>query len=128
MNKNINRKILYVDDEEINLKLFDLTFRNDFKIITAVSGEEGLELLKNDTGIDLIISDLRMPRMNGLDLVKEIKRLYAEKVCMLLTGYVESEVILEGFNKDLIFRYITKPWKKADIVSAIEAAYAKMGH
>ena len=120
------RKILYVDDEEINLKLFDLTFKDDFKIITAISGEQGLDLLTANTDVDLIISDLRMPQMNGLEFVKEIKRLYPDKICMLLTGYVESDVILEGFNKDLIFRYITKPWKKVDVVGAIDAAFAKL--
>lgn len=124
-NLNTHKKILYVDDEEINLKLFDLSFRSDFEIITALSGEEGLEILESNTEIHLVISDLRMPGMDGLKFIKELKLRKPTRMCMLLTGFVESEVMLEGFNKDLIFRYLTKPWKKETLFEAIEEAFRR---
>ena len=117
------KKILYVDDEEINLKLFDLTFKKDFEIITALSGEEGLEIIERNPEIAVVISDLRMPGLNGLDFIKELKIRTPGKHCMLLTGFVDSDVILEGFNKDLIFRYLTKPWKKSDVYEAINSTF-----
>jgi two-component system response regulator (stage 0 sporulation protein F) len=115
-------RILYVDDEAINLELFQLTFMDEIEVITAESAEEGLRLLAMNPDIHVIISDLKMPVMNGLDFIKEIKRQYQDKVCMLLTGFLESEVLLEGFNKELIFRYIMKPWKRDELDQAIRDA------
>jgi response regulator RpfG family c-di-GMP phosphodiesterase len=115
-------KILYVDDEEINLELFELTFMNDFQVITAESAEEGLKLLKGNPDIHVVISDLKMPVMNGLDFIKEVKRNSPEKVCMLLTGFMESEIMLEGFNKELIFRYLMKPWDRDELYDTLQEA------
>lgn len=115
-------RILYVDDEEINLELLQLTFMNELEIITASSGKEGLEILKINPDIQVIISDLKMPVMNGLDFIKEIKKSSQEKVCMLLTGFLESDIMLEGFNEELIFRYLTKPWRKEELLNTINDA------
>lgn len=115
-------KILYVDDEVINLELLQLTFMNDFKVITAASAKAGLELLELNSDIHVVISDLKMPVMNGLDFIKVVKQNFKEKVCMLLTGYMESDVMLEGFNKELIFRYLMKPWNKEELENTIREA------
>ena len=115
-------RILYVDDEAINLELLQLTFMDEFDVITAESAEEGLRLLALNPDIHVIVSDLKMPVMNGLDFIKEIKQQYQDKVCMLLTGFLESDVLLEGFNKELIFRYIMKPWKRDELGQAIHDA------
>ena len=120
------RKILYVDDELINLELFRVTFRKEYEIFTSLSANKGLEILESDPAIGLIISDLKMPQMNGLEFIKTIKNRYPDKVCILLTGYLEPEVMLEGFNKELIFRYIMKPWKKNDLKEIIEEAFNKI--
>jgi len=69
-----------------------------------------------------VISDLKMPEMNGLDFIKEIKERNKEKVCMLLTGFMESEIMMEGFNKELIFRYMMKPWCKIELLDSIREA------
>lgn len=114
--------ILYVDDEVINLELLQLTFMNEFKVITAESAREGLKLLALNPDIHVIISDLKMPDMNGLDFIKEVKRKHPEKVCMLLTGFMESEIMLEGFNKELIFRYLMKPWDKEELAETVKDA------
>lgn len=120
------RKVLYVDDEPINLELLKITFLHEFNIITATSAADGLSVLEKDPGIQVIISDLKMPFMNGLDFIKEIKKNDKHKVCMLLTGYMETEVMLEGFNKDLIFRYIIKPWDREDVRKIIQEAFRRL--
>ncbi|MEA3461569.1 MAG: response regulator [Bacteroidota bacterium] len=112
-------EILYVDDEVINLELLQLTFMSDFKVITAASAKEGLNLLELHPEIHVVISDLKMPEMNGLDFIKVVKQNFKEKICMLLTGYMESEVMMEGFNKELIFRYLMKPWNKDELKETI---------
>ena len=118
-------RILYVDDEEINLELLQLTFMNDLDVVTATSAKEGLEILDADPDIDVIITDLKMPVMNGLDFIKEIKQRDQEKVCMILTGFMESEIILEGFNRGLISKYLMKPWKKDELMNAIQEAFIR---
>ena len=115
-------KILYVDDEAINLELLQLTFMKEFTVITAESAREGLKLLALNPDIHVIISDLKMPIMNGLDFIKEVKGMHPEKVCMLLTGFMESEIMLEGFNKELIFRYLVKPWGKDELEETVKEA------
>ena len=118
-------RILYVDDESINLELLQLTFMDELQVLTALSAKEGLEILEAHPDIHVIISDLKMPVMNGLDFIKEIKRRYQEKVCMLLTGFMESEIMLEGFNKELIFRYMMKPWKREELLGNIKEAFKR---
>lgn len=120
------RKILYVDDEEINIKLFDLSMRREFDIITAESAKRGLELLEEDSQIKVVISDLKMPDMDGFEFIKRIKKGNNNIICILLTGYIESEVMLEGFNKEYIFRYLVKPWNKNQLISAIKEAFEKL--
>ncbi len=112
-------RILYVDDEEINLELLQLTFMDELEVVTARSAKEGLKILDINRDIQVIISDLKMPVMNGLDFIKEIKKESPERVCMLLTGFMESEIMMEGFNKELIFRYIMKPWKREVLMESI---------
>ena len=56
---------------------------------------------------------------------KEVKKNDPEKVCMLLTGYMESDVMLEGFNKELIFRYLMKPWSKDELEGTIREALSR---
>jgi len=116
-------KVLYVDDEPINLELLQLTFMNELEVVTATSAREGLEILDSQPEIHVIISDLKMPEMNGLDFIKEIKKKNRKKVCMLLTGFMESEIMLEGFNKELIFRYVMKPWNRDELIETIKEAF-----
>ena len=116
-------KVLYVDDEPINLELLQLTFMNELEVVTATSAREGLEILDSQPEIHVIISDLKMPEMNGLDFIKEIKKKNRKKVCMLLTGFMESEIMLEGFNKELIFRYLMKPWNRDELIETIKEAF-----
>jgi CheY-like chemotaxis protein len=118
-------KVLYVDDEPINLELLQLTFMNELEVVTATSAREGLEILESQPEIRVIISDLKMPVMNGLDFIKEIKKRNQKKVCMLLTGFIESEIMLEGFNKELIFRYLMKPWKRDELMETIKEAFSR---
>ena len=115
-------KILYVDDEVINLELFQLTFMKEFTVFIAGSALEGMQLIAQNPDIHVVISDLKMPVKNGLDFIKEVKASYPEKVCMLLTGFIESEIMLEGFNKELIFRYLMKPWSRDEVGETIREA------
>ncbi len=118
------KNIIYVDDEPINLELFKINFKHDYQVSTALSAVEGLKIIE-EQNIMVVISDLRMPEMNGLEFIEHIKGRWPHKVCMLLTAYIESDVMLKAINQELIFRYITKPWRKDEVHRIIEAAFAK---
>lgn len=118
------KKILYVDDEKINLELFKINFRNDYEVFLADSALKGLDIIKQHD-IMVVVSDLKMPQMNGLDFIERIKAELPSKVCILLTAFMESDVMFKAFNKELIFRYIMKPWRRDELKEVIELALKK---
>jgi len=113
--------ILYVDDEEQNLISFKATFRRDYKIYTAKSGIEGIEMIRNNK-INLIITDQRMPEMTGIQFLEKIIPEYPETIRMILTGFSDIEVIIDAINTGRIFRYISKPWDHNELKMTIENA------
>lgn len=113
--------VLYVDDETNNLISFKATFRRDYKIFTANSGAEGLEVIRNNE-IHLIISDQRMPGMTGVQFLEKICVEFPDAVRMILTGFSDVEAIIDAINTGRVFRYITKPWNETELRMAIENA------
>lgn len=120
----MEKTILYVDDEPINVELFRLNFEKEYNVFTALSAIDGIELMK-DENIYVIISDLKMPVMNGMEFIEEIKSISPEKVCIILTAYTEPDIIIKGLNEETVFRYMVKPWKKKDLKKAIEDAFTR---
>lgn len=113
------KQILFVDDEEINLELFKLSFSGTFNIFTANSARVGLEILRvND--IPIIITDYNMPEMNGLKFIEEIKQSSPDRVCIIVSGFTDN---ISRKNKDLVFGLIQKPWKKNQIHNLIKSGF-----
>ena len=113
--------ILYVDDESQNLVSFKATFRREYKIYTAQSGQEGVDIMRTQD-IHLIISDQRMPEMTGVQFLERIRSEYPEAIRMILTGFSDVEAIIDAINNGRVFRYITKPWNETELRMAIENA------
>lgn len=118
----VAKKVLYVDDEFVNLQLFKFNFQKDFELYLASSGKEALELIKKE-GIRVIITDLKMPEMNGIELVKYIKSEFDDKICMMLSAYYISEAIDMGLKETLIHKYIVKPWNKKEIIQCLNEVF-----
>lgn len=117
-------KILCVDDEENVLKAIKrLFFDEDYEILTASSGQEGLDILKNEN-IQIIISDYRMPGMSGVEFLKEVRKNWPETVRIVLSGYADISSIVMAINEGEIYKFIPKPWNdtelKITILNAIE--------
>ncbi len=110
--------ILYVDDEPENITVFKATFKRKFKIITALSGTEGLELLK-EHDVQLIISDQKMPEMTGVEFFQKSIETVPDTPRILLTGYTDIESLIDAINKGYIFQYVSKPWKFEDLQMVI---------
>ncbi len=114
-------KILYVDDEEHNLISFKASFRREYQIYTATSGEEGLEIVRNQP-IDLIITDQRMPKMTGIQFLERTLPEYPDTIRIILTGFSDVEAIIGAINSGRVFRYITKPWDETELRMTLENA------
>jgi sigma-B regulation protein RsbU (phosphoserine phosphatase) len=113
--------ILYIDDEEQNLTSFKSTFRRDYRIHVAASGEQALEIMENHN-IQLVITDQRMPDMTGIDFLEKIVPLYPDCMRMIMTGYSDMEAVIQAINKGNIYRYISKPWNREDLKISIDSA------
>ncbi len=114
-------QILYVDDEQHNLITFKATFRRKYKVHTASSGAEGLQLLRKHD-ISMVISDQRMPGMTGVAFLEQVALECPDVIRIILTGYSDVEAIINAINKGEIFRYITKPWSEQELQMTIENA------
>jgi response regulator RpfG family c-di-GMP phosphodiesterase len=114
--------LLFVDDEANILSALKRLFRpHGYRIFTAGGGAEGLEIMARET-IDLVVSDMRMPEMNGAQFLEQVTLKWPETVRILLTGYAEIGATIDAINKGQIYRYISKPWEDNDIVIAVKHA------
>lgn len=103
--------ILFVDDEEKTLKYFSRIFSNDFRILTSTNVENAIQIIEQQAGeIAILITDQRMPKRKGVDLLKFTRDNYPHIVRMLTTAYTDLDSAIEAVNAGEIFRYITKPW------------------
>ncbi|HVS17515.1 MAG TPA: sigma-54 dependent transcriptional regulator [Planctomycetota bacterium] len=113
--------ILVVDDESDNLDAFRFNFKRVFQILTAGSGEEALQLLR-EHDVAVLVSDQRMPKMTGLELVREAKKVRPDAVGILLTAYQDTDVLIESINLGHVYRYITKPWDSKEVKGVLTQA------
>lgn len=107
--ETVTEKILFVDDEPAILKSMLRQLRGRFDVRAAESGKEALQRLKEEGPFAVIVSDMRMPDMNGIDLMKLVKDLYPHTVRLILTGCADQKTAMEAVNTGQIFRFLTKP-------------------
>ena len=114
--------ILCVDDEPNILSSLKRLFRaKGFQVRVAESGQAGLALLACEA-VDLVISDMRMPEMDGTQFLAQVRVRWPDTVRLLLTGYSDVNSIIDAINRGEIFRYIAKPWDDNDIVLIVRQA------
>jgi response regulator RpfG family c-di-GMP phosphodiesterase len=115
-------RILCVDDEPSILSALRRLLRTQrYDVLTAGSGRDALEILATQP-VDLVISDMRMPEMDGAQLLERIRAEWPDTVRLLLTGYADIQSILSAINRGEILRYITKPWDDNDILLIVRHA------
>jgi PAS domain S-box-containing protein len=115
-------KVLYVDDEEGNLLAFRAGFRREFDVTTAKSGSEALDLLERESP-HVVVSDQRMPHMNGTEFLARVRERWPRIVRIMLTGFSDMESVVDAVNRGGIHAYITKPWDEVDLRLRIQQAY-----
>jgi len=118
----MTEKILLVDDEPNVLQSMRRQLRKRFEITTAESGDEALLILKDKGPFAVIVSDMRMPGMNGVQLLSTVKDSFPDTVRMMLTGNADQETASEAVNAGQIFRFLTKPCSTAVLATSLALA------
>ena len=109
------RRILYVDDEKNNLDSFRAIFRREFDVYTALSADEGLDIIRQNTEFPIILSDQRMPNKTGVEFFEEVEKICPDSLRILITGYTDVEATISAINQGKIFYYIAKPWDVEEV-------------
>ncbi|MDA8169563.1 MAG: ATPase, T2SS/T4P/T4SS family [Nitrospiraceae bacterium] len=114
--------VLFVDDEDNVLNaLKRIFFEENYNILTAGSGEEALRIMEKNT-VHLVVSDHRMPGMQGSELLAEIKGRWPETIRIMLTGYADIQAIMGAVNEGAVYKFITKPWNDDDLRLTVSIA------
>ncbi len=117
-------QLLIVDDEEEILKSLKRQFRRDYDVFLAGSADEGYRIMM-ETPIQVIISDQRMPVMNGEEFFRKIKNEFPDAMRLLLTGYADIQAVISAINDGNIFRYIPKPWDPTELDTIVREAFER---
>jgi FixJ family two-component response regulator len=113
-------KILFVDDESDVLDAYQRLLRHLFQVSGALGGEQGLTLMQSAGPFAVVISDMRMPGMNGAQFLAQVRERAPNTVRMLLTGHADLEMAIEAVNEGKIFQFLTKPCEREILVKAIQ--------
>ena len=113
-------RILCVDDEPGVLSAVSRCFmETPYEVLTALSGNEGLELLRQVGPVDLVISDFRMPGMNGVEFLQQVMKRWPATRRVILSAYTDSEILLAAVNEGRVHRFFTKPWSNERLLSEV---------
>jgi formate hydrogenlyase transcriptional activator len=112
--------ILYLDDEEENLEIFQINFRHYFNVILSSTVSQAINFLQN-TPIEVIIVDYKMPEQNGVEFLTKITADYPDIVKIILTAFDQPSIIINSINKARVFGFVTKPWDKEELRSLIDS-------
>ena len=118
----IPEKILFVDDEQDILSSFKRQFRKKADIHTAISGQEALDLMDKEDEFAVIISDMRMPNMDGAEFLEKAKNKSPNTVRILLTGQTDLNSAISAVNQGQIYRFLSKPCPQEDLQNTLKNA------
>lgn len=113
--------LLVVDDEpDVCDSIHDL-FRRDFRVLKARSADEGCRLMQEHE-IHIVLTDQRMPRISGVEMLARVRQGHPQAIRMLFTGYADLEAIIAAINHGHIYKFIRKPWQPEELQAAIHEA------
>ena len=115
-------KILYVDDEPTNLINFRINVGDAYQVLLAPSGTQGLELVRANPDLAVIVADQRMPGMSGVEFLVKVMHLYPDMVRIMLTAYVDVDDLIDSINRAQVYHYIRKPWLESEMMHILGLA------
>jgi response regulator RpfG family c-di-GMP phosphodiesterase len=121
----MKEKILFVDDDANILDAFKRQLRYEYDVEVAYTGMEGLVLIETNGPFSVIVSDLHMPGMNGIDFLSEVRDIAPTSVRMILTGNADLGTAIDAVNDGYIFRFLIKPCSPETLIKALEGGVAQ---
>jgi two-component system NtrC family sensor kinase len=116
-------RILLVDDEQSVLNALNRFFRrNDYDVQICTSAQEALKLMEDSEPFHLVISDYRMPDMNGVEFLSIVRSRWPETVRIVLSGFADYSAIIDATNKGNIYKFISKPWDEEYLLNSVKEA------
>lgn len=125
MDTEMKPKLLCVDDDQDNLIAVQAILEDDFQVFPFRNAKSALEHLQQDSDFAIILSDQRMPEMNGVEFLEETLKISNKPIRILFTGYSDAESAIEAINRAHIYRYLSKPWAPTDLILTLKEAYQK---
>jgi DNA-binding NtrC family response regulator len=114
--------ILIVDDERGVLEIFaDMLLTQQYTVLTAETAEKALSIMV-DRQVDVVITDERMPGMSGNDLLRIIRLNYPDTIPIMISGYADIQTTIRAINVGQVYKFFTKPVRKADLISSVRKA------
>ena len=117
----MSQKILLVDDDPNILQGFKRQLRKQFQIETALGGKEGLEAVVKSGPFAVIVSDMQMPEMDGIQFLNAVRQVAPDSVRVMLTGNADQKTATDAVNDGHIFRFLTKPCSPEAFSKSLEA-------
>lgn len=114
-------KIAFIDDEDRILRSLKMHFRATHDVFTTTEPDELLDYVQHND-VQVVISDQRMPKKLGVDVLKDVKAVSPHTIRILLTGYADLNAVINSINEGEIFRYITKPWQTDELKNIVNQA------
>ncbi len=116
-------KILLVDDDENILEGYKRSLYKNYDVITAGSGQEGIGKIKSQNDFTIVVSDFRMPGINGVEFLSEVKKICPDTIRVLLTGFADAQTTITAVNEGNIFRLLTKPCSQEHLLTTLADAH-----
>jgi response regulator RpfG family c-di-GMP phosphodiesterase len=118
----MNNKVLLVDDDLSILQAYSRILRSNFKISTASNGTDGLQILKEEGPFAVVVTDYRMPKMDGIQFLTQMKELAPDTIRIMLSGQADLEVSIQAVNEGNIYRFINKPCPTEQLIKVLSTA------
>jgi response regulator RpfG family c-di-GMP phosphodiesterase len=123
----VSKRILFVDDEINILEGYQRQSRKIFETDIAQSGEQGLQAIAKTGPYAVVVSDFRMPGMNGIEFLARVREAAPDTVRIMLTGFAEIQAVIEAINQGNIFRFLTKPCTTEVMIKALNDGLKQYG-
>ena len=121
----MSEKILFVDDEPAILQGYQRLLHSEYQVTTALGGKIGLLIVQRQGPFAVVVSDMRMPEMDGIEFLLKVKSTAPDTIRIMLTGNSELKTAIDAVNEGNIFRFLTKPASKETLVQTLSAALAQ---
>jgi CheY-like chemotaxis protein len=118
----MNSKILFIDDDTNLLEAVERNLRLKFNLVTAASGEAGLAKMANEGPFSVVVADMQMPGMNGVQVLTEAQKRFPDTVRLMLTGNADQQTAVEAVNKGHVFQFLTKPCPTEMLTFALQTS------